>query len=83
MGAEIRIESNQPPPGGATKVKIMTRQEILADLKNKKELRLVHFKALGLSFEQFLRYAQFSPARSEKVVNGFISLLEKQVAEGK
>ena len=54
----------------------MTTKQALETLKATRKLRTNMLKPLGVTFEQFLRFAQLSPEVSERAVDMLIARTE-------
>ena len=60
----------------------MTRAQALHTLKTTRKLNTAMLKPLGVTFEQFLRFAQLGPATTELAVDRLIERTERRIARG-
>ena len=57
----------------------MTQTQALHTLKTTRKLNTAMLKPLGVTFEQFLRFAQLGPATTEKAIDRLIKRTERRL----
>lgn len=57
----------------------MTQAQALHTLKTTRKLNTAMLKPLGVTFEQFLRFAQLGPVTTEKAVDLLIERTERRL----
>jgi len=58
----------------------MNRLEALSKLKDTRKLRTDMLEPLGVTFEQFLRFAQLNTKTAEKAIDLLINRTEKEMS---